>query len=124
MTTTTNAEPKTAREFIERGRRRLVDVGWVKGALYRDWDTTYLPHEDPTGYCAGGAILLRDPTDDQPNYFFGWSNEKDPEFRKAQDALARSMGGEDWTDIVAFNNDRGRTKSEVLEAFDRALELV
>jgi hypothetical protein len=81
-----------------RGRAR-IEQGWCKGALYKDG-----------AVCAIGAIM------DNPSAESTAPNDKI--FGTAYDRLSKAVGSE-W--IASWNNQRARTKEDVLAAFDRAI---
>jgi hypothetical protein len=89
-----------------REARALIERGWTQGHFARDEDG-YPEHEgspDAVCWCAMGAMSAADPNDKYGLY----------------GALSHAIGDE----MVGMWNDRiGRTKAEVLAAFDKAIAL-
>lgn len=86
--------------------RRLVKRGWCKGALARTVKGSVCSDDDPEAveWCAFGAI---------------WKASGRLPNRKALTCLQRSIR----RDIGIWNDAWGRTKAQVLSAFDRAIAL-
>lgn len=91
---------------LENGRAR-VEQGWIQGFMQQPifkveghwWNRK---HTVTMGYCVLGSIQHERAT-----------------FR-AQDYFTRAIGG---NNIAAWNDAKGRTKEEVLEAFDKAIAI-
>lgn len=81
--------------------RELIAKGWVQGTSRKTNDDGSLC------YCATGAIYEAE-------------KRGTPETLDAEYALIAAIGS---LDIVAWNDAAGRTKAEVVAAFDRAVEL-
>lgn len=91
----------SAKSILTEARRLIAEVGWCQGQ-YRHYDSDG-PSRMPIAYCAVGAISSATP--------FGSHDVGAYE-------LLRSTVGE----ITIWNDEQGRTKEQVLEAFDKAIE--
>lgn len=100
---------KGATKILIAAKDKLENVGWVQGQSQRyDWDTNKV-----IGYCALGAINV---ATDQLLY-----SRKGKAINQAVDCLQKAIGGAKYS-VVAYNDNIDRTKQEVLEAFDKAIQ--
>jgi len=102
----------TTAELLRRAKSLLEERGWTQGVYARVGDRPCHPWADnPTSFCSAGAVMAASQCVAQD----GYSHLAE----KAVIALQGAIGG-----TVAFFNDApGRTKDEVLAAFDRAIEI-
>lgn len=85
---------------VERAIELIEEKGWIRGDL-----------ETRRGYCAIGAVRAA------VKGHSGTSLSRRWEMISIGNELALLMGFKDphWTEVVNFNDARGRTKEEVLE---------
>lgn len=85
------------KEALIKARALIKDHGWVQNQ----------PGSHRDGFCMIGALAEICPMR-QPDVFF-----------EAVDALRDTTG---YMHVTSFNDAEGRTKEEVIQAFDRAIE--
>lgn len=93
-------------EILEQAKIKIIDFGWVQGAFYREGE----------GFCAIGA-MSRTISGNYEEYSAMDSLNNDS-YAKAVECMTYSTGG----NIIGYNDLEGRTKEEILAAFDRAIE--
>lgn len=103
---------KTVKEVLTAGRWILENVGWCQGSYYKDKNGSNVGlsarrnPENVACACALGSIYLVET--DEPS---------------AMDGAITALADAYKIDSIAdFNDDPGRTKQEVLDLFDRAIE--
>lgn len=92
---------------VLRAARAKIERGWCQGAIARTSRGDAVFHDSPTArsWCVAGAIRC--------------ITINDPAARAAADAeVARAVGS---SYIGDWNDERGRTKEQVLAAFDGAI---
>lgn len=89
----------TAHEVLVRARNLIDRVGWLQCSVKG--------HHDPGGHCV--ATWVATVADDAPAEF------------EAMYAFGRAIGIGSLPRIYEWNDAPGRTKDEVLAAFDRAI---
>ncbi len=98
--------PVAVKELLVAGKLR-IERGWCQKSYGQ-----YKMHTDRTSYCASGAIRnARDSGISEMN-----QDEMD-----ALRVLAVCLKSRSEADIISFNDERGRTKEEVLALYDRAI---
>lgn len=111
----------SALEVLTEARELIAKYGWVKGWLFRTAKGSLTNSRDacrkePGGFCTFGALIYVADNDERV-------------WRPAEEALERVMPKElvEKSGIhraIAFWNDmKGRTTEEVIDLFDRAIEL-
>jgi hypothetical protein len=110
--------------------RVLIETGWCQGSAAKTGDgrECFAHSEHACQFCPTGAVT---------RVTWPWEPDDDPELWEANnlawEALAKAIRNEygwdmsehlPWSVIQDWNDEPGRTKEEVLEMFDRAIELV
>jgi hypothetical protein len=97
----------TTKEVLVEARRLIAEKGWAQGDFALDDDGHGYNYDSPraTCYCASGAIRLACP---EP---YG--------FVRVEKLFCKANSIEE---IPQWNDAEGRTKDEVLAAFDRAID--
>ncbi len=101
---------KTVKETLIAGRWILENLGWCQGYYYKDkdgHDASSLHPEEINCACALGALSMVEKED---QYLYTGAIKE----------LEHLIGGT----IANWNDHPGRTKEEVLNLFDRAIESV
>ena len=98
-------------EVLRAARAKIVQ-GWTQGAFARDAEGRSTPWQgdEAVCWCAMGAIGCVGP-------------DHDDIAESVLIALQRAIGPTGYTAISHFNDADGRTKDDVLAAFDRAIAL-
>jgi hypothetical protein len=106
----------TPREVLIEARRLIAEKGWTQDAYARDAKGRNSLTEgfdgDPVCFCADGAIR--------------WATHMHQGREEARCLLNKAIGNErvfSGYDAWKWNDTPGRTKEEVLSAFDRAIAL-
>lgn len=96
---------KTTKEILVAARALIAEKGWCTGVMARDANGHAVGEQDSNAacYCVLGALTAANG-DEIPNSVYV--------------AFAYANGAES---IVDWNDVKGRTKEEVLEAFDKAI---
>lgn len=103
----------TTLEILQKARG-LIEKGWTQGEIARGKDNERRSEYDSEAICwcmVGSIFCASGPLDDYliPN----------PERKKAFLAIESAVGR---LNLAAWNDESGRTQSEVLQAFDKAIE--
>lgn len=108
------SKAKSATEVLKAAKWILENIGWIQGA-----DKQINSLGVPTGFCSVGAIRAVETTTafeyDSP-YLDRDSSIRGQAFRR----LCKVMNGR----AILFNDVRGRTKQQILKAFDQAIKEV
>lgn len=96
----------TTHEVLVAARNYLEREGWAQGH-WPDFGEWIYPPDSPNATCASN-VLKRLECDE-------------PERWKARRELLKAIGRDDVADIFRWNDTPGRTKAEVLAAFDKAI---
>ena len=114
---TEGASVATSAERILAHARELVALSWCQDASARNADGEPVAPESPTArsWSAEGALARAWTSLKTAIVNFA---EAEIELERAQLALAAAVG-----DVGGWNDARERTREEVLNAFDRAIEL-
>lgn len=97
----------SALQVLEGARRRL-ETGWVQGFFAADENGDGVDVNSPLAcrWCSGGAIRVE--------------SDEDGVYYAARCLLTTAI---ESISIADWNDEPGRTKEEVLEAFDKAIAL-
>lgn len=92
--------------------RAQIEKGWCRGKLARDKDGNETEPKNPRAcsWCLVGACIAAIPPDE---------SEADLAARRA---FVNRLRDETGQDRAWFNDAEGRTKEQVIEAIDRAIE--
>lgn len=105
------------KEILIEAKRLLETKGWCQGAYAKDINNKvvrgFIGSEKPAAYCPIGAICQAQKED------FEIRPEATGFLRKVLDFKGRTSK----FDVIDWNDLPGRTKEEVLQAFDKAIEL-
>ena len=98
---------KTVKEVLVAARWIQDHLGWSQGHAHRNaaGNPAWI-NNDIRSVCLWGAISLVESEDDNLKYQARW-------------AISQAV---DSSNAVAWNDTPGRTKQQVLEAFDKAIE--
>lgn len=95
-----------ALKILIEARRAIAEIGWTQELYARD-GRGYECHPrnvDAVCFCSIGALVRA-------------SDGSEAGYLEAETVLSQAMGGF----IIPFNDEPGRTKGEILAAFDRAI---
>lgn len=94
-----------------REARGLINDGWMQGRYrekeYKGFLNTLFRYHGQDKYCAMGAIYE--------------AGQHLPLRSRMERYLEKTIGG--YTGVISWNDQHGRTKEQVLEAFEKAAEL-
>ena len=101
-----------ALRLLRMGRRR-IEQGWCQGDWARDANGEPTPPWDETAvsWCATGAALTEDCNDDDSGWWEALTQLKNVLIEQAR-----------GNDVPRWNDTKGRTRKEVLEVYDRAID--
>ena len=88
-------------QYLLDAKQRLLDSGWVRHTM-----------QTKDGYCMIGAMRAGDP-----------KNYNISHLRVVQKAYGHLIAVTGFIGIATWNDSPGRTKAQVLEAYDRAIAL-
>ena len=102
-------QEKTAVQVLREARRLIADMGWCRGHFALNAAGLDVNECDPDAraFCSSGAI---------------W-RAADADNRKFVAAKSLLLAAIHPSTLVGFNDDPGRTREEVIAAFDRAIAL-
>jgi len=101
------------RTILIKARELIATKGWTQGRWALDAaGKPAMADEHATCFCSWGAIVTAARG-------FGWDSEAE---YTACCVFAEAIGAGDTGRLIKWNDAPGRTKEEVLAAFDRAIE--
>lgn len=107
------------KEWLRSAKEKIEKFGWIQGSM----------GSDVLGYCMLGALDavfpapmdVFNPDGTCTRVYLDWSNARREAELKIIDAVGYDTGNP-WPRLSGWNDKRGRTKEEVLAAFDKAIE--
>lgn len=103
--------PQEVIDRLKLGRQRLIEAGWYPRA------TRCVSGGKVRSYCMLGALIDWDRTLGD-----GCKGHETHIYGKAVEALCKTLGLKSQLELIKFNSEKGRTKQEVLQAYDRTIE--
>jgi hypothetical protein len=112
-------KPRTAFEIL-RGARALIAAGWCREDQATDEDGNSVDFDDPAAkhFCALGA--LERVSDRGPAWNIAYGCLCDAANVKGERGTVATLFGP----LVAWNDREGRTRAQVVAAFDEAMKIV
>lgn len=116
---TTTIKRLTAVETLTEARDLLINEGWTQGIYFEVLDDSGVCHR-----CAMGALRQYDTDDESPHAIATMDVQNILLQAMRQVSNDHPDGPEyDFLSVIEWNDTVGRTKEQVIEAFNKAIEL-
>ena len=112
----------TTKKILESARDKVVG-GWVQREMAIDKrGNNVLPHDhDAVCFCSLGAI---EASAGRMNYLYRTEKVEEPKRILAHAIYGDVIPGDYIDAIIDWNDESGRTKNDVIEMFERAIEII